>query len=112
MELHALAGEAFDQLAEVLLVADVAGAGRVPEMHQADRPRPGQLGRQAQAVAGEQGGLLAERADVADLEPPVGGEQAAGPEQADQADEERLAAGSHGIHTENGCQACHVFARS
>lgn len=37
VELYALGRVVLDQLAQVLLVADIARAGRVPEVHQADR---------------------------------------------------------------------------
>ncbi|MNC36287.1 hypothetical protein D3C75_848010 [compost metagenome] len=62
IERHPLWSEMLDQFRQVLLVADVARAGRVPEVHQADRPGPGDLGRQLQPVAGEQCGLVIERA--------------------------------------------------
>ncbi|MCY1403761.1 hypothetical protein D9M71_189520 [compost metagenome] len=72
IEGHAVRGEVFDQLAQMLLVANVAGAGRVPEMHQADRARPGEFGRQAEPVTGKQRSLVVERAHVTPLEPVVG----------------------------------------
>ncbi|MNG28488.1 hypothetical protein D3C84_1137550 [compost metagenome] len=62
IERHPLWSEMLDQFRQVLLVADVARAGRVPEVHQADRPGPGDLGRQLQPVAGEQCGLVIEGA--------------------------------------------------
>ncbi|MNJ64757.1 hypothetical protein D3C77_607300 [compost metagenome] len=55
-----------------MLVADVARAGRVPEVHQANRPRPGEGGRQLQAVAGKQRGVVIEGAQVTALETVVG----------------------------------------
>src|SRR5690606_20802645 len=96
VELHAAAGTGPHQLAKVLLVADVARAGRVPEVHQADRAGPGQLRRQAQLVAHEQLGALLERADVARLEPPEGGQHGAQPEGGDETGEQFLAADGHG----------------
>lgn len=67
MEGNAVACELVYQVAQVLLVADIARARRVPEMHHPDRAGAGQLGRQLQLAAVEQRGLVVERAQVAGL---------------------------------------------
>ena len=48
VETYTLWAEALDQLGQVLLVADIARAGRIPEMYQADRAWTSKLIRQAQ----------------------------------------------------------------
>ncbi|MNN08918.1 hypothetical protein D3C81_1217860 [compost metagenome] len=72
MEADAVACEVADQVRQVLLIADIARAGRVPEVHHTDRAGAGQLEGQAQLAAVEQGGLVVERAQVAGLEGGVG----------------------------------------
>ncbi|MCY1435078.1 hypothetical protein D9M71_511580 [compost metagenome] len=109
IENHALRGKALDQLAQVLLVANVAGAGRVPEMYQADRPRPGQLWWQAKAVAGKKRGLVIERAQVTPLEPVVGEPETGGAKHGAEAGDQGLAAGlGHAGLSESGRVACHA----
>ncbi|MCY1453929.1 hypothetical protein D9M71_709550 [compost metagenome] len=78
VEGHALAGELAEQFGQVLLVADVARAGRVPEMHQADRAGAGDGVRQLQAIAGKQRRLVVEGTQVATLEAVVRPPQARG----------------------------------
>ena len=87
-----------DQLGKVLLVADVARARRVPEMHQAYRARAGQIGRQAQRVAGKHRGVLAESPQETALEPVVGHPQDDGASEGEQAGEQGRAVGrAHGV---------------
>ena len=70
VEIHAIgAREMLHELAQVFLIADVAGAGRVPEMHDPDTARSGQRWRQAQNIAGKQRRLITERTDVSALKP-------------------------------------------
>lgn len=70
IKVHAIgAREMLYELAEVFLIANVARAGRVPEMHDPDTPRSSQRWRQAQDIAGEQRRLITERADVSTLKP-------------------------------------------
>ena len=83
-ELHALWAVEFEQFGKVLLVADVARAGLVPEVHDADRAGTGEVVGQAQRIAGKYRGVLAEGAQVAALEPVVGRPQQAGADQRDQ----------------------------
>ena len=95
-ELHALGAVVFEQFGEVLLVADVARAGRVPEVHDADRAGAGEVVGQAQRIAGKYGGVLAEGAQVAALEPVVGRPQHAGADQCDQGGKQcRAGVGAH-----------------
>src|SRR5690606_20478449 len=51
VELHRLALEALEQFFQMLLVADVAGAARVPDVYEAHRPRALQFGGHTQPVA-------------------------------------------------------------
>ncbi|MNY27640.1 hypothetical protein D3C86_1615540 [compost metagenome] len=41
IEFHAMGNVALDQFGQVLLIADIARTGRVPEVHQADGARAG-----------------------------------------------------------------------
>ncbi len=72
VETNTLWAEALNKLGKVLLVADIAWAGRVPEMYQADRAWTRKLIRQVQQLAVEQRGLLTEAAQVTCFVPPVG----------------------------------------
>jgi hypothetical protein len=72
VEGNAVACELADQVAQVLLIADIARARRVPEMHHTNRAGAGQFGRELQLAAVEQRGLVVERAQVAGLEGGVG----------------------------------------
>ncbi len=113
MEAHRLPDEALEQLLQVLLVAHVAGATRIPEVHETHGPRSLQLERQLQRIAGKQLRPLAlEGAQVARLEPLEGGEHGTGPEQDDQRGEQVFAAGAHGGTRVAGGQACHGAAQS
>ncbi|MNT72002.1 hypothetical protein D3C72_2105600 [compost metagenome] len=93
VEGHALGGEALDQLGQVLLVASVAGAGRVPEVHQADRPLTGEVLRQAQVLAGEDRGPVVEGADVARFVPAQGQQDGADAGQEEEAGQQGLESG-------------------
>ena len=70
IEVHAIgARELIHELGQVFLIADIAGAGRVPEMHDPDTSRSGQRWRQAQNITGKQRRLITERTDVSALKP-------------------------------------------
>lgn len=98
VELDALRYVFIDQFGKVLLVADVARARRVPEMHQADRAGAGQVGGQAQGVAGKYRGVLAEGSQETALEPVVGYPQYDGASEGEQAGKQGRAVGrAHGV---------------
>ena len=78
VELHALWPVVLEQFGEVLLITDVAGAGRVPEMHHANRPGAGQVLGKAQGVTGKHRRVRTEGPQVASLEPVIGRPQDAG----------------------------------
>ena len=84
-EFHAPGAELFDHLGQVLLVADVAWAGGIPEVHQTDIAGAGEVVGQAQRVAGEHRGVFAESPQVAALKPVVRGPQHAGTHDGEQA---------------------------
>ncbi|MNT69915.1 hypothetical protein D3C72_2082620 [compost metagenome] len=82
----------------MLLVADVARAGRVPKVHETDGARTGQVVGQAQRIAGEHGRVLAECPQIAPLKPIVGGPQHCGAHEGKQAGEQGGAIGrAHGF---------------
>jgi len=93
IELHSLGRVLLDQLAQVLLVTNIARAGRVPEVHQANRARATEGGRQLQRIAGEHRRVLAEGAQVAALEPVICGPQHAGADNQDQTGEQGITVG-------------------
>lgn len=97
-EFHALGAELFDHLGQVLLVADVAWAGRVPEVHQTDVAGASEVGGQAQRVAGKHRRVFAESPQVAALKPVVCGPQHAGANDGEQAGKQCGAVGrTHGF---------------
>ena len=98
IKLNALRYILIDQFGKVLLVANVARARRVPEVHQADRARAGQVGGQAQRVAGKHRGVLTEGPQETALEPVVGHPQDDGAPEGKQAGKQGRAVGrAHGV---------------
>ncbi|MNI38193.1 hypothetical protein D3C73_923250 [compost metagenome] len=98
IKLHALGLIEFNQFAEVLLVADVARAGWVPEVHESDGAGAGEVVGQAQRITGEHRRMLAECPQVAPLKPVVGGPQHCGAHEGKQAGEQGGAIGrAHGF---------------
>jgi len=82
---HASITEAFKQLGQMLLIAGVAGAGGVPEVHHTDRCVVFQGVGQRQAIARKQLRAFAiEGAQIPGLEPAESGQHGASPEQGDQ----------------------------
>ena len=99
IELHPLGRVLLDQLAQVLLVTDIARARRVPEVHQANRARAAESGGQLQRIAGKYRGVFAEGAQVAALEPVIGRPQHPGADNQDQAGEQGVTVGrSHWMY--------------
>lgn len=66
----AVGGKPGHQFAQMFLIADVAGAGRVPEMHDPNAPWAGHVFGQTQTVSGKKNGSVTERPDVSALKPP------------------------------------------
>jgi len=97
-EFHAPGAELFDHLGQVLLVADVAWAGGIPEVHQTDIAGAGEVVGQAQRVTGKYRSVFAERPQVAALKPVVCGPQHAGTHDGEQAGKQCGAVGrTHGF---------------
>ena len=72
IEFHAMGCIALDQFDQVLLIADIARTGRVPEMHQTDGARACEVIGKAQRITRKHRRVLAERPQVTPLEPVVG----------------------------------------
>src|SRR5690606_27528284 len=87
------------QLGQVLVVADFARAGRIPEVHQPHRPRAGRRGRQAEWLAAEQGRGAGGGTPVAPLVPPEGPDHQQDPDRGEQVGEQGLAREGHAATT-------------